>query len=243
MSSRERVLVIGATQGTGLHIVQRLLRDGYEVRVLARELARAQTVLGGEVEIVRGDVTRANTLVGAMSGVDHLILTAGVTHRPASERLVRATVYDGTLHTLEAARNAGLPGRFLYMSALGTTRGSWLSFLLNRIKGNALKWRRLAAEKIRGSGLPYTIIRAGILTNAPAGQKAIEISQNEYPMLPGYRISRADVAEVFVQALKHPETCNSSFDAVWGAGPETGDWSTRFVGLVPDQGSAWSKVG
>jgi uncharacterized protein YbjT (DUF2867 family) len=234
MTPRERVLVIGATQGTGLHIVQRLLRDGYVVRVLARDPARAKEVLAGEVEIVRGDVTQANTLAAAMTGVNHVILTAGVTHRPAGERLVRATVYDGTMHTLQAARNAGLPGRFLYMSALGTTRGSWLSFLLNRIKGNALKWRRLAAEEIRASGLPYTIIRAGILTDAPAGQRAVEISQTEYPMAPRYRISRADVAEVFVQALRHPETLNTSFDVVSSRGEPSRNWGALFAGLVMD---------
>jgi uncharacterized protein YbjT (DUF2867 family) len=234
VTTRERVLVIGATQGTGLHIVRRLLRDGYAVRVLAREPARAKVVLSSEVEIVRGDVTQANTLAAAMPGVDHVVLTAGVTHRPAGERLVRATVYDGTMHTLEAARNAGLPGQFLYMSALGTTPGSWLGFLLNRIKGNALKWRRQAAEEIRASGLPYTIIRAGILTNAPAGQRAIEISQNEYPMAPRYRVSRADVAEVFVQALRHPRTRNTSFDVVSTPGQPSRDWTALFAGLVPD---------
>lgn len=234
MTTRERVLVIGATRGTGLHIAQCLLRDGYTVRVLARNPDRAKAVLGSEVEIVRGDVTQSNTLAAAMPRVDHLILTAGVTHRPAGERLVRATVYDGTMHTLEAARNAQLPGRFLGMSALGTTRRSWLGFLLNRIKGNALKWRRKTAEEIRASGLTYTIIRAGILTDAPAGQRTIEISQNEYPMSPRYRISRADVAEVSVQALGHPETRNTSCDVVWGPGQPSRDWSALFAGLVPD---------
>ncbi len=234
MTEPERVLVIGATQGTGLQIVQHLLRDGYAVRVLARNPARAKAVLSSEVEIVRGDVTQAKTLAAAMTGVNHVILTAGVTHRPAGERLVRATVYDGTMHTLQAARNAGLPGRFLYMSALGTTRGSWLSFLLNRIKGNALKWRRLAAEEIRASGLPYTIVRAGILTDAPAGQRAVEISQTEYPMAPRYRISRADVAEVFVQALRHPETRNASFDVVSSRGQPSRNWGGLFAGLVMD---------
>lgn len=88
--------------------------------------------------------------------------------------------------------------------------------------------------EIRASGLTYTIIRAGILTDAPAGQRTIEISQNEYPMSPRYRISRADVAEVSVQALGHPETRNTSCDVVWGPGQPSRDWSALFAGLVPD---------
>ena len=122
MSTAERALVIGATQGTGYHIVQRLLRDGYRVRVLARNEAKARSRFNDGVEIVAGDVNRGDTLPSALAGVDHVILTAGVTQRPAGERLVKPTVYDGTLNVLTASRDAGLSGRFMYMSALGTTR-------------------------------------------------------------------------------------------------------------------------
>lgn len=233
MSPGERVLVIGATQGTGAHIAERLLRDGYEVRVLARSAAKARSRFGVTVDVVVGDVTQPESLPGAFSGVDHLILTAAVTQRPAPERMVKAVVYDGTLHLLEAARRAGLRGRFMYMSALGTTRASLLSFGLNLIKGNTLHWRRKAEAEIRGSGFDYTIVHAGILNDAPAGRRAIEIGQKELRMSPKYRISREDVAEVFVQALRRPATRDTTFDAVWGRGEATGDWDALFAGLVP----------
>ncbi len=182
-----------------------------------------------------GDVRRPETLPAAVDEMDEIVLTAAVTRRIAGQRAVRATVYEGTLNTLAAARATGFTGRFLYMSALGTRRGSWLGFLLSRIKGNTLHWRRLAEEAIRESGLDYTIIHAGILTNAPAGRRAIEISQNDHPLLPRHRISRGDVAEVFVQALRHPRTRNTTFDAVWTQGPPLRDWEALFGGLVADR--------
>ena len=117
MPTEEWVLVIGATQGTGYHIARRLLQDGYRVRVLARREATARSRFGHTAEVVVGDVTKAATLPPTLAGVDHVILTAGVTTRPASERLVKPTVYDGTLNVLAAARDAGLPGRFMYISA------------------------------------------------------------------------------------------------------------------------------
>ena len=46
MPMEDHVLVIGATQGTGYHIVQHLLRDGYRVRVLARNEAKARSRFG-----------------------------------------------------------------------------------------------------------------------------------------------------------------------------------------------------
>lgn len=233
MPARERVLVIGATQGTGFHIVQRLLRDGHEVRVLARNETKARDRFRHTVEIVGGDVTKPDTLPPAISGMDHVILTVGVTQRPASERLVKPTVYDGTLNVLAAAREVGLGGRFMYMSALGTTKWSLLAFLLNQIKGNTLKWRRQVEEEIRTSGLDYTIVHAGILSDAPPGRRRIEIAQDELPMSLRYRISREDVAEVFVHALRHPRTRNTTFDAVWTRGKATGDWDALFSRLVP----------
>ena len=104
MPMEERVLVIGATQGTGYHIVQRLLQDGYRVRVLARSEATARSRFSDTVEITVGDVTQPATLPPALTGVDHVILTVGVTKRPASERLVKAVEYDGTLNVLAASR-------------------------------------------------------------------------------------------------------------------------------------------
>lgn len=228
------MLVVGATQGTGYHIARFLLRDGYQVRVLARNEAKARARFGDTVEIVVGDVTKPGTLPRAVTGVDHVILTVGVTKRPASEKLVKPRVYGGTLNVLAAARDARLAGRFLYMSAIGTTKWSLLSFLLNLIKGNTLRWRRCGEEEIRRSGLDYTIVRAGILTDAPAGHRAIEISQNELPMSLKYRISREDVAEVFVHGLRHPRTRNTTFDAVWSKREGPRDWNVLFARLVPD---------
>ncbi|MDP9347886.1 MAG: NAD(P)H-binding protein, partial [Gemmatimonadota bacterium] len=177
--------------------------------------------------------TRPDTLSAAVAGADHLILTVGVTKRPAPERLVKSVEYDGTLYILEAAQSAGLRGRFMYMSAIGTTKGSILSFGLNLIKGNTLRWRRRAEDEIRRSGLDFTIVHSGILSSAPAGQRAIRISRDPLPMSLAYRISRGDVAEVFVQALRHSATRRTTFDAVWTRGKPGTDWDPLFARLEP----------
>lgn len=235
MYNNDRVLVIGATQGTGYHIAQRLLGEGYCVRVLARNMAKARQRFGESVEIVEGDVTRPETLLPALVDMSHLIYTAGVTRRPAGEAIVKATVYDGVLHTVAAAKSVGFAGRFLLMGAIGTTRGSPLSLLLNLIKGNTLRWRRRAEDALRRSDLDHTIIHAGILTDAPGAQRAVEIGQKHLRMQPFNRISRADVAEVFVRALRHPNARNTTFDAVWARNREQRSWGEMFDDLVPDR--------
>jgi len=229
----QRVLVIGATQGTGYVIVNLLLRDGYRVRALARNEAKEK--LSSPVEVVVGDITKLNTLPTAMKDVDHIMFTAGVTQRPASERLIIATEYEGVKNTLAAAKDAGFNGRFLYMTSMGVTKSSLAASLLNLVKRNTLKWRKLAEDEIRRSGLGYTIIRAGFLMNSQGGRRAIEVSQSEYPLAFRYRISRADVAEVFVQALKYPGTRRTTFEVVWTKGGHRQGWDVLFGQLKPDQ--------
>lgn len=231
----ERVLVVGATRGTGSEIVSRLLRDGFRVRALARDENKARSTLGDSVEVVLGDVTHRETLTPAMQEVQHVIFTAGVTKRPASQRSIIAVEYDGVKNTLAAAKEAGANGRFLYMTAIGVTRHSIESIGLNLIKGRTLVWRRRAEEAIRRSGLEYTIIRCGVLRNEPAGRHAIEISQRDLPMAFWRRIGRADAAEVFVQALQHPATRGTTFDATWSRREGPSDWDDLFSRLRQDR--------
>ena len=145
-----------------------------------------------------------------------------------------ATDYDGIKNTLAAGQQAGFLGRFLYMTSIGVAQSSLSATLLNLIKRNTLLWRRRAENEIRRSDLPYTIVRAGFLTNTRPGTRAIEVSQHEYPLAFMYRIARADVAEVFVRALEHPSTLRTTFDVVWGKGTERKPWNVLFNRLTRD---------
>lgn len=225
------ILVIGATRGTGSEIVSRLLREGLAVRALARNPEHARQVLGPRVDIVSGDVTRRETLAPAIRGASHIIDTAGVTRRPAPEKDIIAVEYEGVLNVLAAAKEVSFDGRFLYMTAIGVTRTSLESIAMNLIKGRTFVWRRRAEEVIRASGIDYTIIRCARLTNDPGGTRALDMSQRDYLMSLRYRISRADAAETFVQALLHPGTRRTTFDVVESSRPGPTDWDALFSRL------------
>jgi len=230
----ERVFVIGGTRGTGLQITSLLLREGYRVRALVRDQAKARQQLSSAVELAAGDITQPRTLARTFEAVDHVIFTAGVTKRPASEQLVMTTEYEGVKNTLAAARDAGFAGRILYMTSIGVTRPSLGASILNLVKRNTLKWRKRAEDEIRASGIRYTIVRAGFLLNRPAGSRPIEVSQNDYPLAFKYRISRGDVAQTFVQALKHSRTEGTTFEVVWAKGAQREAWGVLFGRLQPD---------
>jgi uncharacterized protein YbjT (DUF2867 family) len=230
----DRVLVIGGTRGTGFLIANLLLEHDYRVRAVARHEAEAQRKLAAGVEVVAADITRPETLRAVVKDVDHIVFTAGVTKRPSGEQLIKATEYDGVRNTLAAGQQAGFGGRFLYMTSIGVAQSSLAATILNVVKRNTLPWRRRAEDEIRRSTLAYTIIRTGLLTNAGAGTRAIEVSQLDYPLAFRHRIARADVAEVFVQALKYPTTPRTTFEVVWGKGTQRERWDVLFSGLKPD---------
>ena len=234
MSRDDRVLIIGGTRGTGL-LIARLLRDqGSLVRVLARDPPAAARRLGANVEIVRGDITQPETLPRALDGVRHIIFTAGCrSGHPVGPRQIRRTQYEGMSNTLNATARAGFDGRFLYMTSSGVGSRSFWAFALNIYKGNTLKWRARAETLIRGSGLSYTIIRTGMLTNAAGGRHDIGLTQRALPLSPRYRIARADVASVFAAALSNPRTARTTFEIIWQK--DADPWRDCLDRLQPDE--------
>jgi uncharacterized protein YbjT (DUF2867 family) len=234
MTTNDPVLVVGGSRGTGLLIARLLLQRGYRVRVLARNPTQAASQLGPTVDVVAGDLTRPDTLAPAVRGASHIVFTAGVhSGSYAPEALVRATDYQGVVDTLAAARAAGFAGRFLYLNSIGVTTPSLAATLLNLVKRNTLVWRRRVEDEIRASALDYTIIRVGFLTNGPSGRQAVMVTQGALPLAPRYRIARADAAEAFVEALRHPQASRTTFEVVSSNGRRE-DWNALLSRLRPD---------
>ena len=68
------VLVLGATGNVGPHVVSGLLDLGVTPRVMVRDAARAQSLLGDGVEVLAGDVTDLGRLAATADGVDSVFL-------------------------------------------------------------------------------------------------------------------------------------------------------------------------
>src|SRR5438552_13887887 len=85
-----RILIIGATGRLGRQVLSQLPATGVRVRTLTRNPQTAS--LPPHVEVVRGDLTRPETLDECLDGIDAVFLVwtaprAAVT--PALERIVR----------------------------------------------------------------------------------------------------------------------------------------------------------
>ena len=73
---RMNVLVVGATGSIGCLVVEEALLQGHTVRALVRTPGKSRR-LPPKAEVVRGDVTRPETLPGAVDGIDAIVFTLG----------------------------------------------------------------------------------------------------------------------------------------------------------------------
>jgi dihydroflavonol-4-reductase len=119
-----RVLVTGATGFVGSHTVAALHRDGHHLRLLARtpERATAQFAKAGldpaRIEVVRGDITDAESVRDALKGCDavvHAAAVVGIDGRKAAA--ARSTNELGTRNVLGSAVALGLDP-VIYVSSI-----------------------------------------------------------------------------------------------------------------------------
>jgi uncharacterized protein YbjT (DUF2867 family) len=145
----ERALVVGATGMLGAPVARRLHADGWRVRCLVRDEARARAQLGDGFEYVVGDVTRPETLAAAFDGcaVAHLNLRGGNTLASYEAQEVQ-----GAANCAAAARRHGLR-RISYLSGSGRSGPELQRYFPVRVKA--------AVEgSLAASGVPWTSFRA-----------------------------------------------------------------------------------
>ncbi len=77
------ILVAGATGGLGKRVVQRLVNRGYRVRCLVRDLDKARSILGDDVDLAIADITKPETLTyGVVGNIQAVICCTAVRVQP-----------------------------------------------------------------------------------------------------------------------------------------------------------------
>jgi nucleoside-diphosphate-sugar epimerase len=109
-----RVLVTGAGGFIGSHVAERLLRDGYDVRVLDNFSSGRRgnlVAFADEIELVEGDIQSYERVHTAVRGCDLVVHAAALPSVPRSVQdplTSNASNVIGTLNVLLAARDSGV---------------------------------------------------------------------------------------------------------------------------------------
>lgn len=192
-----KVVVLGATGGTGRLIVHDAVAKGHSVVALVRSKARAD--LPG-VDMIEGDVCDEATLMRAFDGCDAVIsaLGTGIGRRKV-DLLTVAT------HAMITAMTHNGVHRLVCVSALGVgdSRGHG-GFVFDRLflpllLSEAYKDKERQEAAIRASSLDWVLVRPAMLTDDPARGSARAIT--DLARVKGGKIARADVAQFVVDQL------------------------------------------
>jgi putative NADH-flavin reductase len=210
-----KLLVIGATRGSGKQAVLQALAAGHAVTALARDPARVD-IQHERLTVMRGDVMDPTTLMQAISGCDAVLSSLGVT---SAYRKPTTLYSEGMRNIIQAMRAAGARRLIAVTAApLGPGGGDTLR---NRLLGKVL-WTiikevyadmaRMEAE-IRTSGLDWTIVRPPRLTNKPAtGRYRTAMNGN---VRGGTTITRADLAGAMLKMLDDPAAIHAAIGVAY----------------------------
>lgn len=220
------VLVAGATGGTGQHVVTELVAQGYRVRAFVRDIDEAREKLGSDIEYAQGDVRQRDSIDEALGGVNAIICAIGA-GRGDPTNAPEFVDYGGVKNLVEAAAAADLK-QFVLVSSAGVTDEG---HMLNKMFDNVLIWKFKGEEVVRGSGVPYTIVRPVGLVNKSSDVAAVFFQQGDEAE--GI-IPRVDVAKVLVAALMYPEARNRTLEVASSESAGSEDWQSQFAALQPD---------
>jgi uncharacterized protein YbjT (DUF2867 family) len=219
-----KALVAGATGETGRRIVQALIDRQIAVRALVRDAAVAKTILPPEVELVVGDVLDRQSLERAIA--DSTVLLSATGARPSFNVVGPLQVdYLGTKNLVDVAKARGIE-HFVMVSSLCVSQ---LFHPLN-LFWLILFWKQQAETYLKKSGLTYTIVRPGGLTNDDSDSSSVVMS-NANTLFEG-RIPRTKVAQVCVEALFEPAARNKIVEIVTQADAPDQPLAALFASVV-----------
>jgi uncharacterized protein YbjT (DUF2867 family) len=202
------VVIAGGHGKIGLMLGQLLVEDGHRVRGIIRKAEQAPDLEAIGVEPVVFDLEHEEGLASLIEGADAAVFAAGAGPGSGAERKLTMD-RDGAIKLINACKEIGAK-RYVMVSSMGAdpnAQGDDVFAVYLRAKGEA-------DEALRASGLDYTIIRPGRLTDEP-GAGLISLA----PKLPPRPIPRADVAATLLLVIPAPNTLGKTFDLTEGPLP------------------------
>ncbi len=190
----KKIIIFGGTGYYGRTVVAALVARGQLVRVVSRNAEGARVVVGSEVEIFEGDVTRPGDINRALQGMDVIVICLSAMSVKLI-RMMQAIERDAVLNIMFEAKKLNI-SRLIYMSGY-EMRASLLDDLKIPEFG-AIKIEIEAA--LRASDLNWTI-----LGDAPAFELFFAFLRGNKMTVPGGglkaipTISAEDVGEITAQ--------------------------------------------
>lgn len=198
-----KIVVFGASGGTGKQVVQQALEAGHQVRAFTRDPEKLG-IRHPNLEICRGDVTDAGAVDQAIAGQDAVISVLGPTRPPVPgmmESAARNIIFGMMKHGVK---------RLLSTTGAGVRDpqdqpklfDKFMKALLTLLAKEVLQDSEANAKVIRASDLDWTIVRfPRLVDGAHTGKYRVGYLGKDS----GSQLSRADGADFILRELERGE--------------------------------------
>ncbi len=194
-----KLVVFGASGGTGREIIGQALDQGHEVTAFVRDPAKL-AIKDSRLHIIEGDVLKDKLAVArAIAGRDAIICALGVGNSLKSTGLI-----TGSLAAIVPAAEKHGVRRLILISAFGVGDSFRNAPLIPRLMyrsllGDIYRDKKAGEDIVKASGLDWTIIHPVMLTTGPRTGTYRSGERLDLRGIP--KVSRADVAHFALSQL------------------------------------------
>jgi uncharacterized protein YbjT (DUF2867 family) len=200
------VVVAGGHGKIAQHLLRMLAARGDRARGLIRNPDHAKDLEALGAEAVICDMEAETDLAPFVGEADAVVFAAGAGPGSGPERK-RTVDYEGAVKLIDAAKARGID-RYVIVSSIGAGNPEDASEQMSAYQ----QAKHDADVAVAESGLRYTIVRPGRLTDDPGtGRVSTDAGYGEIP--------REDVAATLLAALDNEATAGKTFELVGGDTP------------------------
>jgi uncharacterized protein YbjT (DUF2867 family) len=203
------IVIAGGHGKVGLRLGKLLAQGGHRVRGIVRNPDHAPDLEAAGIEPVVADMEREASLTPSVEGADAVVFAAGAGPGSGPERKLTIDL-GAAVKLIDAAREAGAR-RYLMISSIGAHDPASGPEQMRPY----LEAKAAADEAVAASGLDFTIVRPGFLTD-DLGTGKVEVHTDF-----GHsgQIPRDDVAATLAACLDEPATIGKTFELLRGDTP------------------------
>ncbi|MGK9045570.1 SDR family oxidoreductase [Mammaliicoccus vitulinus] len=200
------IFVIGANGQIGRHLVKDLVEQGNEITAGIRKNSQAAFFeeLGAKTAPLDLEYDDIDDISEKIKDADKVVFTAGSGGHTGADQTIIIDL-DGAVKSIEASKKVGTK-HFVLVSSFDTRRSAFEGDL----KPYTIA-KHYADLHLRNSGIPYTIVHPGGLTN-DEGLGKVELAEEVEPGT----ITRKDVASVLLEVLNNDKKIGQEFQVVSG---------------------------
>jgi putative NADH-flavin reductase len=191
-----KILIFGATGGTGRQLLQQGLDQGHHITAFVRNPTKL-TIKNKNLVLVKGNILNEKDVSSAMKGQEVIISVLG--NKTSSALRESNTIISESIGIIISQIKANNVMRLLFVASFGVNEKIFLpeKLFIRLVLKNIFADIPKQEELIKKSGLDWTIVHPARLVNAPKTEKYE--ADEQLPIGLFSKIARSDVADFLLK--------------------------------------------